>query len=157
MLFSRLETLLIALALLVPEGLRSYAKPLEPYPAVILPAGAGTIRITRGKVPTSRTFLTARRNGEWQEVDVDKFMAPIAEHYFSRIARRDFGLPGTRRASPAKQKRVAATKRWMKAKLAAQGFEAQQMRLMSERMTIALSSGKRASSKSRLVKTYDLD
>ena len=71
-LFSRWETLLIALALLVPESLRSFAKTLEPYPAVILPAGAGTININNGKVRVKRTFLTAIRNG----VKVPEFSEP---------------------------------------------------------------------------------
>jgi hypothetical protein len=101
--------------------------------------------------------LTAQRNGEWQEVAVDKFMAPIAEHYFSRIARRHFGFASARHASSAQREQAAATKRWMKAKLAAQGFETKQLRVMRETMTIALSSGKRVSSKARRVKTYELD
>jgi hypothetical protein len=124
MLFSRFETLLIALALIVPESLRSWAKSLEPYPAVILPAGASTIRVKRGTVPMSRLFLTAKKSKD---------------------------------ASPQQLERAAETKRWMKAKLAAQGFETHQLRVMSEKMRIALPSGKRSNSHVSRKKAYDLD
>lgn len=156
-LFSRWETLLIALALIVPESLRSFAKTLEPYPAVILPAGAGTVNINNGKVRVKRTFLTAMRNGEWQEVDSSKFLAPIAEHYFGHITRRNFGFPKTKRGARNKQEEVAETKRWMKAKLAAQGFETHEVRLMEQSLTITLVTGKQTPSKANRKKTYDLD
>jgi hypothetical protein len=157
MLFSRFETLLIALALIVPESLRSWAKSLEPYPAVILPAGASTIRIKRGTVPMSRLFLTAKRNGKWEEVDVAKFMAPISKHYFGHVAGRGFGFPKSRRASPRQLEQAAQTKRWMKAKLTAQGFETKELRVMSEKLTVALPSGKQTGSRVSRKKTYDLD
>jgi hypothetical protein len=155
-LFSRWESLLIALALIVPESLRSCAK-LEPYPAVILPTGAGTIRIKNGTVSAQRTFLTAKRNGKWEEVDVGKFLAPVAVHYFSGIARRDFGLRKSKTATPLQLERATETKRWMKARLAAQGFEPKQLRLMRQSMRITLASGKHSHSKTRRRKTYDLD
>lgn len=155
-LFSRWESLLIALALIVPESLRSCAE-IEPYPAVILPSGAGTIRINNGTVPAQRTFLTAKRNGKWEEVDASKFLAPVSAHYITRIARRDFGFPKSKRATPLEREQAAETRRWMKAKLAAQGFETKQLRLMKQSMTITLASGNRSNSKTKRRKTYDLD
>jgi hypothetical protein len=157
MLYSRWETLLIALALVVPESLRSFARSFEPYPAVILPAGAGTIHINDGKVRVKRTFLTAQRNGEWAEVDSSKFLAPIAEHYFGYISRRDFGIRKSKRASPLKLAKVQETKRWMKAKLASQGFETQQLRLMEQKLTITLVTGEQAAGEPKRKETYDLD
>jgi hypothetical protein len=157
MLFSRTQTLLIALLLLVPEGLRSRAKTLEPYPAVILPAGAGTLRIKKGTVSINRSYPTAKRHGEWEEVDVSQFLTPIAGHYFGRIAGRNFGLSGSPSASPEERERIAQTRSWMKARLAAQGFETGEIRLMSQKVTIALSSGKRSASKPSRKKSYDLD
>lgn len=156
MLFSRWESLLVALALIVPESLRSIVK-LEPYPAVILPMGSGTIRIKNGKVPARRTYLAAKRNGKWEEVDASKFLAPVAVHYLAGIARRDFGFPDAKSATPLQLEQAAETKRWMRAKLAAQGFETQELRLMKQSMTITLASGKRTHSKTSRRKTYDLD
>ena len=155
--FSPAATLLIALALIVPEYLRSSGKSNEPYPAVILPAGAGTIRIKHGHVQLNRTHLTAPRNGEWAEVDVSAFMTPIAEHYFSRIARRNFGLPQSKRAAPEELARAAQTKSWMKARLGALGFETSRLRVVTETLTIAFPSGKQVSSKVSRKSTYELD
>ena len=149
--------MLIALALIVPESLRSFAKSFEPYPAVILPAGAGTIHINSGKVRVKRTFLTAKRNGKWAEVDSSKFLAPIAEHYFGHISRRNFGLRTSKHASPRRLAKVQETKRWLKAKLAAQGFETQQLRLMEQKLTITLVTGEQGASKPKQKETYDLD
>lgn len=157
MLFSRWETLLIAVALIVPESLRSFSPSLEPYPAVILPAGAGTIHIDKGTVRARRTFLTAMRNGKWEEVDISRFLAPIAEHYLGRIAKRDFGFPRSKSASPLELAQAAETKRWMRAKLAAQGFESQKLNLMQQTMTITLATGEQTRSKTSRKKTYDLD
>jgi hypothetical protein len=156
-LFSRWETLLIAVALIVPESLRSFSPTLEPYPAVILPAGAGTIRINDGTVRARRTFLTAKRNGEWEEVDLAEFLAPVADHYLGRIVKRDFGFPRRKHASPLKLAQVEETKRWMRSKLAAQGFETHELSLMEQSMTITLATGKQSRSKTSRKKTYDLD
>jgi hypothetical protein len=156
MLFSRWESLLVALALIVPESLRTIAK-LEPYPAVILPTGSGTIRVKNGRVPAQRTYLAAKRNGKWEEVDVSRFLAPVAVHYFAGIARRNFGFPKSKSATPLQLEQAAETKRWMRAKLAAQGFETKQLRLMKQSMTITLASGEPVRSKISRRRTYDLD
>ncbi len=157
MLFTRGATLLIALALIVPEGLRSHAKKLEPYPAVILPAGAGTIGIRRGNVSLSRTYLTAKRNGSWEEVDTRQLMAPIAQHYFEHMTRRGFGLSLRKNPSPRRREEVAETKRWMRDKLAAQGFATSHLRVMKQKVTVTLQSGEQRRSRPRRAKTYDLD
>jgi hypothetical protein len=156
-LFSRAQTLLIVAALLIPELLRSADQSLEPYPAIILPAGAGTIRIEHGTVPVSRTVLTARRNGDWQTVDVPEFMFPIASHYFTRIASRDFGFPRSKDASAQERENAATTKRWMRARLAAQGFATTSIRVVVEHLTIALPSGERVSTRVARKKTHELD
>lgn len=157
MLFSRWETLLIAVVLIVPESLRTIAKPFEPYPAVILPAGAGTIRIKDGAVRAHRTFLTGKRSGKWEEVDIGAFLAPIAKHHFRHIARRSFGLRQSPDATSLERAQADETKRWMQARLAAQGFDTGQVRLMKQSMTVTLATGKRTRSKTTRTRTYDLD
>jgi hypothetical protein len=94
-------------------------------------------------VHVARTFLSAKRNGEWEEVDTSKFLAPIAEHYFGHISRRHFGLPKSKHASPRKLEQVLETKRWMKTKLAAQGFATHELRLMKQSLTITLVTGEK--------------
>jgi hypothetical protein len=157
MLFSRWATLLIALGLIGPEYLRDSGRSLEPYPAVLLPKGSGTLRIKHGKIHLHRTVATGRRRGEWEKLDVGKLMFPISEHYFSLLARRDFGLKRSKHASPRQVAREQRTKTFLRERLAAQGFETQQLRLVVESLTIDLPSGRVLAVHRGKKTTHDLD
>jgi len=156
MLFTRGQTLLIALALLIPESLHRWHKTLEPYPAVILPAGAGRIQIHRHRVRANRPVVLARREGSWQEVNAVKLMYPVGD-YFTLIAKRNFGFPRSKDPSPEELADAAITRNWMQTRLAGQGFETKQIRVVNEELTIELPTGKVVSTRPTKKKTYDLD
>jgi hypothetical protein len=157
MLFSRWATLLIALGLIVPEYLRDFTKSFEPYPAVLLPKGSGTLRVKGGKIHLRRTVAIGRRRGEWEKLDVGELMFPISEHDFSLLARRDFGLKRSKHASQGQVAREQRTKTFLRERLAAQGFETQQLRLGVESLTIDLASGRVLAARPGKKKTHDLD
>jgi len=156
MLFTRGQTLLIALALLIPESLHRWHKSLEPYPAVILPAGAGRIQIRHHRVRLNRPVFLGKRDGSWHELNVVKLMYPVGD-YFTLIAKRDFGFPRSKHASPEDLADAAITKRWMQKRLADQGFETRKLRVEVEELTIQLPTGKVLGTRAKQKKTYVLD
>lgn len=156
-LFSGWATVLIALGLIVPECLRDFRKSLEPYPAVLLPKGSGTLQVKDGRIHMRRTLATAVRQGNWEKLDIGELMFPISEHYFSLLAQRNFGLKRSKRASPRQLAREQRTKSFLRERLAAQGFETQQLRLVVESLTIELPSGRVLAAHSAKKSTHDLD
>ena len=58
---SVLYTILLATFLLIPFALRFAVT--EPYPAVLLPSGAGTIKTTANQIVCNRTAIYARFPG----------------------------------------------------------------------------------------------
>lgn len=85
--------LLIAIALLVPFGLRELSRSLEPYPAILQPSGAGKISTKDTRLRFYETELVAvRSDGSEQRLDPNEFMDKIPTQYWTHIARAHFGL-----------------------------------------------------------------
>jgi hypothetical protein len=156
-LFSGRATLLIALGLVVPEYLRDSQRALEPYPAVLLPKGSGKLQVKEGKIHLRRTFASGVRHGEWEKLDVGELMFPISEHYFLRLAGRDFGLKRSKHASPEQVTREQQTKNFFRARLAAQGFDTHKFRVVVEALTIELPSGQVLATHTVKKSTHELD
>jgi hypothetical protein len=168
-MFSSKVTLLIALGLVVPEVLRALNGSLEPYPAVLLPAGAGKISLRDGGLPITRIVLQAKRNGEWRQVDPAAFLDPMPVHFVGAIARAQFGLrsdvgapnkPKKRLEVPPPTPNVAQieqTQRWLRNKLRSLGYAPDALRVTKEELFLEIPSGRIHSSRTLEVQTYALD
>ena len=92
-LFSLKFTVFLVLVLFVPFVLRTLAKQLEPYPAIILPSGASKIDLKEGVIGVnSLSIYGYDTQGKLEKIDVKQFIAPIPSHYFPVIAKNEFGL-----------------------------------------------------------------
>lgn len=149
MLFSRRATWLLAAFLIAPEVLRAVSGSLEPYPAVLLPAGAGKIGLNGDRLPLRRTLLEAQRAGRWHAIDATKFLEPLPVHFLGGVLRGEFGFhDGGWRGAKAPPPKTApadveSTKRWLRRKLEQLGFEAARIRVVEQEVTIEVPSGRR--------------
>jgi hypothetical protein len=86
-------TTLLSAFLLVPFAIRTLAPTLEPYPAVLLPSGAGTIRMTGGQIDLDRIAIYGKTAGSdaWTRLSPSRFLSPIPPQYFPALAQRSFG------------------------------------------------------------------
>jgi hypothetical protein len=161
--FSPRATLGIALFLLVPELMRHVSGSGEPYPAVLLPAGAGKLRFKQGKLPMTHTLIEARRGGVWSEVDRAELLEPLPVHYFGEVVRGNFGLedgkwrgwnaPAPR---PSPEARLE-TKRWLRARLVRMGFDGHALRVVEQRYLLEMPSGAHQATEQLSEKVYELD
>jgi hypothetical protein len=89
-----LYTTVLSAFLLVPFAIRYFAPLLEPYPAVLLPAGAESIKTTEGQIDFGRTAIYGRVPGRdaWTSLSPSQFLNPIPPEFFGPLARRYFGL-----------------------------------------------------------------
>ena len=136
-----LQLLLLSLALLGPYLLRSTRPYLEPYPAVLFPAGAGKMQSGDVELVFRRTELAAvDKQGEVHPIDPHEFFTPIPIRYWPYIARRRFGVDPLM-AGPRLEKSIgtwsiafdpipgdskgrrAEVAQWMKERLASLGRE----------------------------------
>ena len=67
---------------------------LEPYPAILLPAGAGKILKKGNSFQFARTGIYGIDlvSGEWQRLDPASFLDPIPAHFLNAIIVNEFGL-----------------------------------------------------------------
>jgi hypothetical protein len=157
--FSVAATLGIAIALFVPFVARSLSGALEPYPAVLLPAGAGWIESRAKELRFDQLKLWGRCRGErasWSELDSERVMAPIPVYYLGAIEERGFGL-----GAPARQRinvkligdvdvprpepsleDVAATKRWLGTRLQELGCSPKELRVTRQVKVVEVPSGR---------------
>lgn len=162
-MFSKRATLFIALALLVPEIARKVSGSLEPYPAVLLPAGTGKLKLDGRRVTLTHNLVEARRAGQWQEVDRAALLDPLPVHYFGEMVRGNFGFHDGRwhklTAPPPRPSAEALTetRRWLRARLERLGFDGRAMRVVDERYVLELPSGTRREVVRTAERTYDLD
>ena len=156
-LVSTRVTVLLAVCLFTPFGLRTLSTRLEPYPAVLLPAGATRVRLNQSEVSFSRTTLTCRgRDGNWQPLDVTRLLSPIPPWYLHDIVSNEFGLKSTPyegvslqwvsrvitlpRHTPSDEE-LQATRRWLALRLAATPDCQPAIRIAVERTTVGVPSG----------------
>ncbi len=88
------KALVGAALLVVPFGLRLLSPHLEPYPAVLLPSGAGVIPVDGDVVSFERLALVGvdAASGEEKELAPDAFLAPAPLQYLRAITGNHFGL-----------------------------------------------------------------
>ena len=147
----------------MPEVLRLASGALEPYPAVLLPAGAGKLRLPEGRLKTKHVLVEAVRGGTWHEVDRADLLAPLPVHYFGEVVRGSFGFHDgkwrglTPPPPPATPAQLQATKLWLRERLAKLGFESKRFRVVEESYVLEIPSGKHHDEKREKVTPYELD
>ncbi len=161
--FSKRATLGIFLALLVPELARKVSGSFEPFPAVLLPVGAGKLKLDGRRVTLKHNLVEARRAGEWHEVDRAELLDPLPVHYFGEMVRGKFGFhdgywhkltaPPPRPSPHA----LSETKRWLRARLERMGFDGHAMRVVEERYVLEMPLGTRGDVVRTAETTYELD
>lgn len=161
--FSKRATLFIALSLLLPELARKVSGSFELYPAVLLPVGAGKLKLAGGRVTLNHNLVEARRAGEWREVDRAELLDPLPVHYFGEMVRGKFGFhdghwhkltaPPPRPSPQA----LSETKHWLRARLERMGFDGRVMRVVDERYVLQMPSGARHDVVRTAETIYELD
>ena len=150
-------TAVLLLVLLVPFAIAFLAPTLEPYPAVLLPSGAGTIKTTGDQLDLGRTSISGKVPGSdsWARLSPPQFLSPIPVEFFPSLAQRYFGLrpaePVVCRTrvgvvvtiNPRKvdEKEIASSKQWLRARLKESGCEDSVLRITQEVVTVRRSDG----------------
>jgi hypothetical protein len=154
---------LILLCLLLPEILRLVSGSLEPYPAVLLPAGAGKLRLPGGRLNMKHVLVEAERDGAWREVDRAALLDPLPVHYFGEVVRGEFGFHhrkwrGTTPPPPAASpEQLQQTKDWLRARLTQLGFSDRRLRVVEESYWLELATGTRQGLQRQKETSYELD
>jgi hypothetical protein len=172
-LFPLRVTLALALCLVSPFALRLLAHRLEPYPAVLLPSGAGKIRVGDGRVEfTSNQVWALSPDRRWQRVDCGELLRPIPVQYLGGLVKNEFGLRDDVQASvtlkklgvrlpigrpPATAEHQNVTKRWLAAGLSRLGLSAEVLRVTTVATVVAVPSGKTLESHTIREDRYALD
>ena len=165
-------TVLLFLVLVVPFAIAFLAPTLEPYPAVLLPSGAGTIKTTGDQMDLSRTSIYAKvlGNGSWTRLSPPQFLSPIPAEFFPPLAQRCFGLrpveaaPYRTRVGVAvtinprqvDEKKIASAKQWLRARLTESGCEDSVLRITQEVVTFRRSDGAEIGVRNEADKLFEL-
>lgn len=119
-LFGLRTTVALAAALLIPFGITTVTDS-EPYPAIIFPGGANTVRTADGRVQYGATVLVAfDADDRPVPLDAGDFLEPIPVHYLDAMAAFGFGL-----AEPTAEIEEAdrdAVRAWLAERLDALGY-----------------------------------
>ena len=84
-------TVALAAMLLGPFAVRVLSN-TEPYPAILLPSGAGKIAVRGSEATFKHLTLYAHDSaGHLVPIDPRRLLAPIPTHYLYAIAANDFG------------------------------------------------------------------
>lgn len=91
---SILLTLLLIIGLTVPYSLKLLSPQLEPYPAIIFPAGPGKVKGSQDTFDfiASNIYCFDLLTKEWERQDTLSFLSPIPRQYFQAIVKNEFGL-----------------------------------------------------------------
>lgn len=90
-MFSLRCSILLLFVLFIPFYLRILK--IEPYPAVLLPSGAFTIKRTDDQVKLKVKQLYAMDNtGNWRKINLRLLLHPIPVQYLSPLVFKDFGF-----------------------------------------------------------------
>lgn len=92
-LYSLHFTVLLLLVLFIPFTLRTLSTQLEPYPAILMPSGAGKVRVDNEIITYRVTkFYGQNADSEWLEITASQLIDPIPVQYVSQLLAIDFGL-----------------------------------------------------------------
>ena len=157
-------TLLLAFILLPPFALKTlYGDLLEPYPAIILPSGAGKADVGAREISFKKTSLWGKyeKDNTWTRVNVETFLAPIPVHFLYAITRNSLGLKSaeertiklegriiklpqeikilSKKVTPSE---VKSAKHWWRQKLGQSGYASDELMITSEQVKFDIETGK---------------
>jgi hypothetical protein len=154
-------TILLAAALLVPFVVRLVAT--EPYPAILLPNGAGKIFFDGADAHFERVTLCAQGVRGCAPLDPRRLLMPIPGHYLFAIARNDFGQDvaptaplvirrvgryRVPRKVPSADDRLAA-RRWLLSQVQSLDPDAEELVVRYEHVSLNMSTGQERSTTTR--------
>jgi hypothetical protein len=150
-------TVALLTVLVVPFAVAFLAPPLEPYPAVLLPSGAGKIKTTGDQMDLSRTSIYGKvlGSGSWTRLSPPQFLSPIPAEFFPPLAQRYFGLQPVEpvpyrtrigvvikvNARRVNEEEIPHAKEWLRTRLKESGCEDRLLRISQEVVTIRRSDG----------------
>lgn len=163
MLSTRLTLLLIAI-LIIPFCIKTKTE-IEPFPAVILPAGANKVPVgaTESNYTTTSLFAVNKED-TWSKLNTRELLKPLPSSFHNVIIFREFGLntnnkkisePGllsaiiqfaTRRKYKTEQEK-AEVRKWLKSRLEAQNYDTSKIKIVNNQVTITIPNGDTLSSK----------
>jgi hypothetical protein len=163
-----LYTTLLAACLVIPFALR--LRFTEPYPAVLLPSGAGTIKTAADKIDCNRTAIYGKLPGRdaWIRLSPWQFLYPIPVEFFPPLAERYFGLiPGAHRIlkigvitidqqPKVTEDDVKSGKQWFRTRLSENGYDSDVLRITQEVVTFRRSDGEQMAVQYQDEKLLDL-
>ena len=152
-----LYTALLSAFLVIPFTLRCFAPILEPYPAVLLPSGAGRIKAAEDQMDFVKTAIYGRVAGRetWTRLSPSKFLNPVPLEFFPPLAERYFGLsPVGPKASSTRvgpllainprkvgDVEVRNVEQWFRGRLKGSGCEDNVLRITQEVVTVRRADG----------------
>ena len=163
--------LILMIFLLVPFLLRIITPSLEVYPSIVLPSGAGKVKLTDGDLTYHTTEIYGKKmTGELVRLDVREFLKPIPVQYLHAIVEGEFGLePDYRKrinsllfesrivgGTKVTEEERAQTRAWLRVRLKQAGCR--DSVLIVQRRRIAYDTGSRELENNQLIyeKSYDL-
>jgi hypothetical protein len=163
-----LYTSLVAIILVVPFLIR--AGPTEPYPAVLLPSGAGKVIATGKQIDSDRTAIYAKSAGHdaWIRLSPADLLHPVPVQYFPTLAQRSFGLVHTPHEilklgflaidtqPKISDEDVKSAKQWLRQRLTETGYDDSSLRVTQEIVTFRRSDGTEIATRYQDDKILDL-
>jgi hypothetical protein len=151
-------TTLLSALLLVPFAISYLAPTLEPYPAVLLPSGAGVIKATGDQIDLLKNTIYGRAAGRdaWTRLSPSQFLNPVPYEFFQDLAKRYFGLSPsgpiahsihgvglviTIDPHKVSEDEVRNAKQWLRARLNRSGCDDSLLRITQEVVTLRPSDG----------------
>jgi hypothetical protein len=152
-----ISLIIFALLLLGPFILTTVRPDLEPYPAIILPAGAWTISLKTEELSFPDHSIYGRRehNQEWIALDTRRFLDPIPAWYLMGIMSAGLGLEATKTRPTLVD--ITATKHWFRGRLRAMDFREDAFKVAVELVTLDRQNKRVIRTESRYEKIYVLD
>lgn len=173
-MFSLRFTIFLLFVLFIPFCLRAILG-IEPYPAVLLPSGAGNIQKTGDNIVFNYKKIFALDNkGEWTKVEPSRFLYPIPVQYLPNLTSGNFGFevdsskPKSKtfrllkmfhlvNKKPKSEEDIREAKKWLKEKLISQGLNPSKIKFASYTQVISTRTGATIENKIKNEKIVSLD
>ncbi len=157
-MFSLRFTIILLFILFIPFCLRAILG-IEPYPAVLLPSGAGSIKKTGDQIVFNYKKLFALDNkGEWTKIDPSRLLYPIPVQYLPNLTSNNFGFdvdsPRVKSKTfrflkmfhltserPKSEEDIREAKKWLKEKLISQHLNPSRIKFASYTQIISTRTG----------------
>lgn len=158
-MFSLRFTTVLLIFLMVPFIFRfKLGNRFEPFPAILLPAGASKVKVGSSDFKVDYIALFAQKDGNWERVDAALLLYPIPATNHIYIFSRGFGLIEPpeledrllnrllvklnvqKKTNPTEQEKDR-TKNWIVKRLKKQGFTGSILKIVQKEEIFSIHSG----------------